>query len=111
MDDANYRRLDDGIETDANDPERGVWYSAAMTCGYWTDDWSNLSTHRGIPCCPHCGCVGMQAMAKEWFNVSEEFLKSHPRYDEWLPTSKGHCGRTDNVGFLQSYQLWLEESR
>ena len=96
-----------GVSTDENDPERVIWYAARMSCGYWTDDWSKLDSIQGIPACPHCGCVGMQGTAKEWFDISDEFLSKHPRYDKWLPLSKEHCGVASTFSFLKRYALWL----
>lgn len=104
---SKYRRLDTGESVAADDPERGIWYSAG--CGYWTDDWSQLSCFgAGIPCCPHCNCPGMQTTAREWFVVLPEFLRSHPRYDEWLPISDKHCSRADNISFMEAYEMWRD---
>ena len=95
-----------GDPTTSDDPQRGIWYAAGGTCGYWTDDWSKLSTRGGIPCCPECGCPGMQTIAADWFNVPKEFLKTSPRYDEWLLLSKEQCGH--GISFLVRYRDWLK---
>lgn len=108
---SKYLRLD-GTPTDAEDPKRGIWYSAGQHCGYWTDDWSKLSRHTpGIPCCPHCGCVGMQTTARDWLAVPDLFLDTHPRYDEWLPQSKEQCGRASGISFMDAYRKWYAETQ
>lgn len=101
---------DSGEKVTADDPNRLVFYSAAGTCGFWTDDWDQMKTHgkHGIPCCPTCGCVGMQSTAKEWFEGAAEFEKKNARYVEFLNFSKSSCGRPSNApSYLKRYHEWL----
>ena len=100
-----YLRID-GTTTNQDDPERHMWYSAG--CGYWTDDWSKVVNRPGIPTCPHCGCPGFSTTMNDWLQVPLEFLKSHPRYDEWLPESKEICGREIGKNFMEQYSDWLK---
>ena len=69
----SYQRLKDGEPTTADDGERGVWYSAGGTCGYWTDDWDKLKTAGMIPCCPTCGAPGMQITFAKWIDGAKLF--------------------------------------
>ncbi len=101
-------RLKNGSPTTADDPQREVWYPASIKCGYWTDDWSKLNTYKGLRVCPECGCVGMQITAKKWIAVPREFLKGHPRYDEWLVHCKEQCGRKSGMDFMSRYRRWME---
>lgn len=96
----------DGTPTTVDDQSRELWYAANERCGYWTDDWSKLSTHhRGIPCCPECGCVGMEGSAEEWFASAREFEKDdHPRYQEYLDSSKEKCLRRRGLSFMEEYR-------
>jgi hypothetical protein len=104
---SDYRKLDTGELTTADDPQRGVWYPASSACGYWTDDWSRLARSRhGIPCCPHCGCVGMQITAVEWLAVPQEFLLKYPDYDKWLLEIKETCLRGTDKTFMAAYEAW-----
>ena len=106
--DGEFQRLSDGKTTTADDPKRGVWYSAGVTCGYWTDDWSKLTTNGGIPCCPKCRCVGMQTTADDWFSGAEKFQTDHSRYLEFLEWVKEKCDRHDRKEkFLDRYRRWL----
>ncbi len=102
---SSYQRISDGSVTTVDDPERGIWYSAGR-CGYWTDNWEKLATHgkHGIPCCPHCGAVGMQANAKDWFACAERFQnEGNPRYLEFLDHSKEQCTGRRGKAFLERY--------
>ncbi len=87
-----YCRLD-GTATAADDPKRGVWYSAG--CTFWTDEWDRLHL-RGqyrIPVCPHCGCPGMQIDADKW-EVPDEYESTHPGYGAQLEARKNApCSR------------------
>lgn len=88
-----YQRLTNGMPTTADDPLRGVWYSAK--CAYWTDDWTKLDTVcvGGIPSCPRCKSVGFQTTAKDWQIGIEMFEEdNHPRYREFVDAQKERCG-------------------
>lgn len=105
----SYQRIDNGEVTTADDPARGVWYPAG-SCGYWTDDWSKLGNRGGIPCCPHCGCPGMQTTAKNWFDGAEKFEKDdHPHYCAFLADSKEHCAGRGASSFMQRYEEFAAE--
>lgn len=103
----------DGDVVSAEELSRQVWCSASGICGYWTDDWDKLNTHgkHGIPCCPHCGCVGMQSSAKSWFEGAVEFEKQNPRYMEFLDVVKETCAKvSQGPSFLTRYKLWAEKN-
>ena len=86
----------------ADDPKRMLWYSAS--CGYWTDDWSTLcKLGPGIPCCPICGCPGMQAAAGEWFDGATEYEKGHPGYLAFLNENKETCLKRKG-GMLKAWE-------
>lgn len=103
----DYRTLDTGKRVLADDPSRGIWYAAG--CTYWTDDWSALArTGPGIPCCPHCGAVGMQVTAGEWFGGAERHQsQGNPGYVNFLAQSKEQCKRP--LKFMEWFQQWLQE--
>ncbi len=86
----------EGKVTTAEDPQRGVWYSASADCRYWTDDWNKLgSIGPGIPCCPRCGCVGYQTTYKHWMDKASKYEKEdHPGYVAKMNSWKEHCART-----------------
>lgn len=83
-----YRR-ENGDSTTADDPQRVMWYSAS--CGYWTDDWSKLKKAGGIPCCPTCGMVGMQAEYGSWMCGAEEYGETHPGYMDLIRRCRDQC--------------------
>jgi hypothetical protein len=89
-----------GQPTTANDPQRMMWYSSQ--CSYWTDDWDNLKKFGpGIPCCPHCGCPGMQTMVLHWNNGASELDKEEPGYISFLQDVKEKCyGKGVSIGKL-----------
>lgn len=92
----------DGKHVDAADPKRLLWYSAG--CGFFTDDWNQLRTNGGIPCCPKCGCVGMQIEAGKWEEGAANHDKTHPHYLAFLATAKGTCfGRG---GFMKAFEAF-----
>ena len=93
---AKFRILGTGEATTETDPNRGIWYSAGGTCGYWTDDWSKLSTHgkHGIPCCPECGAVGMETNYGDWSGGAVKHEEAgNPRYAEFCEAEKERCDR------------------
>jgi hypothetical protein len=103
----DYRTLKDKSTTDADD-DRAIFYGIGE-CGYWTDDWSKLSTHRGIPSCPICGNVGRQVTAREFFRGLQDFEdKSNPRYVEFMTKTKESC---DFKRFIRRYPEWLKAQR
>lgn len=109
-----YQRIDDGKPTIADDPERGVWYSAGQSCGYWTDDWTKLvKVGPGIPVCPHCKMVGMQTTFKEWIDGAKKFEESgYPWYRKWLLETKEKCFRQLSIlpmSFIDRYKAWCKE--
>jgi hypothetical protein len=109
---SDYRNLETGELTTADDPQRGVWYAAATTCGYWTDDWSKLQTlASGIPCCPCCHSVGLQISAEKWFEIDQGVIAQNPRYDEWLMIAKEKCGRGEGKSFIDRYEEWYMAAR
>ncbi len=104
---AEYFKFNSHVPTTADDPERGIWYSAS--CGYWTDDWSKLATiGPAIPCCPKCGCPGMHCTAEEWLGGAATFeVKGMSRYLECVTMHKERCfGRGWNG--LEFYKRWLK---
>ena len=103
-----FLRLTDGTPTTIDDPERGVWY--AIGCGYWTDDWTKLKTFGpGIPCCPGCGCPGMQSEYRIWIDSAQRFEASgNERYLEYVLQSKEQCGGR-GFDFLAAYDKWKGE--
>lgn len=103
----SYQRIDNGEPTTANDPKRGVWYSAA--CSYWTDDWTKLRTDRmGIPCCPKCGCPGLQTEAGSWFSGAMLFEEQgHPFYREFLDTNKEACLGRRAKPLMERYESYV----
>ena len=82
---------ENGNPTTANDRSRLLWYSAR--CGYWTDDWSKVKTTiGGIPCCPECGCVGLQVEAGKWEDGIIRFEKdNNPGYSDFVSKYKEKC--------------------
>jgi len=81
-----------------------VWYGI---CGYWTDDWSALSSTppdakgHGIPCCPVCGAVGFMEDAQTWWANVDAYeagavegrpdVKPHPGYRAQVEADRGVC--------------------
>ena len=108
MSEANYCTKN-GDPTTADDPERLLWYAASGHCGYWTDDWNRLSRLGNIPCCPVCGCVGMQIEAADWFAIPEEFEQENPGYSPFLVETKEACGRDGELDWMGRYRRWAEE--
>ncbi len=104
-----YQRIDNGQATTVDDPKRGIWYSAH--CGFWTDDWTTLKAMPvGIPCCPDCGCPGMQTNAEDWHGGADRFqAEGNPRYTEFLALRKEKCGGR-GFGFMSAYKDWLEHA-
>jgi hypothetical protein len=101
-----YRTLH-GTRVDADNPDRGIWYSAG--CTFWTDDWNQLdATPGGIPCCPYCRCVGMQTTAEAWFGGVARFqAEGNPGYVNFIAQSGQQCRRP--MGFMAWYKEWLQE--
>lgn len=100
------QRLDNGLPVHADDPERGVWYSAG-TCGYWTDDWAKLDNRNGIPCCPSCKCPGMQITARDWFDGAQKYEDAgNPSYVEFVVTMKEVCYGPGRLPFMSRYKLF-----
>ncbi len=106
---SDYQRIDNGERTAADDPERGIWYATGK-CGYWTDDWSKLTSSNGIPTCPGCGAPGFQTTAGEWFDGAKEFAKTNAHYNEFLSQSKEHCVGKAGPGFLERYKDFASSS-
>lgn len=107
-----YMRLDTGRETTADDPLRGIWYSAGH-CGYWTDDWNKVAQVKlgGIPTCPHCSAVGLQIDAENWFDGSRRFEeRGNPRYQEFLRATKEKCEGREAGGYVSIYHRFMESS-
>jgi hypothetical protein len=98
-----------GQPTAADNPNRMMWYSAR--CTFWCDDWSLLkSTGPGIPCCPQCGCPGMQTEYAKW-------ERSAKRYDEqaaegyltFLQEVKNKC--LGKLLMQRAFHEWLRNNR
>lgn len=51
----------DRIESAAPDHGEGKTSIYSVRCCWWSSDWSAGRTESGLPCCPHCGSVLMQA--------------------------------------------------
>lgn len=87
-----------GTPTTDNDPQRMMWYSSL--CSYWTDDWLKLKTFGpGIPCCPRCGCPGMQSMMLHWDNGARQLDSKQPGYYLFLQDVKEKChGKGVTIG-------------
>ena len=103
--------LDTGEETTADDPARGIWYSANNHCGYWTDDWNKIGESGGIPICPKCGCPGMQITANKWFDSAEKFQINKPHYVAFLESRKESCLQEDGftANWMNSYAAFVEQ--
>jgi hypothetical protein len=81
-------------EAPANPNAGKVWSS--VLCGYWTDNWSKLAaTTGGVPCCPECGCPGIETRLWDWNKCVAAYDLSHPGYRAFIQENKEHCfGRT-----------------
>jgi hypothetical protein len=91
---------ENGEKCTGDDPARLLWHGS---CGYWTDDWDKLAKQGNLPVCPTCNGPGYQAKADAWFGGADKYERNgHPRYREWLETSRETCGRPE-------YQSWLEQ--
>lgn len=125
---SKYLRIDTGARVGADSPDRGVWYATHPTCGYWTDDWSNLKQFAGhvpkpgdvmrggVPCCPECGCPGFQTTWAEWMGDAERFERegrdhgqSYPRYVKFLLAQKGKCGKKNPRPWMARYQEFVAQ--
>lgn len=108
--------LTTGRRLKAEDPKRGVWYATnPHLCGYWTDDWSKLSRFGvgtvvtvGIPCCPFCGCPGMQITFEEWMGGAREHERKEdkPRYADFVTWHKEKCAKRNGTKWGDRYALF-----
>lgn len=112
---SEYRLLDTGKRVTEHHPDRGVWYAADGKCGYWTDDWSALKLSGPIPCCPHCGCPGMQITWSKWIHGAEVFEKHDPPnsdgYTKFLMETKGICGANTKKSFMERFEEWRKNQQ
>jgi hypothetical protein len=99
----------DGKLTTPTDPNRGIWHGA-KGCTFWTDDWAKLtSTESGIPCCPHCGVVGMQTTVQIWFDGAARFQsEGNPGYVNFIKDSQEQCKRP--LSWIAWFRQWLVEN-
>lgn len=104
---ANYQTLD-GLETTDQDKTRGVWYSANVGCGYWTDNWDKLEKiGMGIPCCPVCHSVGFQTTWEKWMDSISRFeAQGHPSYLTFCLEIQEKCGAVINALWISRYEAW-----
>lgn len=102
-----YQTLEGQVTTN-QDPNRGVWYAAGSTCGYWTDNWDKLlKSELGIPCCPNCGSVGFQTTWKKWTDGAGSFeADGHPSYLTFCLEIQAKCGAAINVKWMDRYEAW-----
>lgn len=100
--------------------DQEIWYGP---CGFWTDDWSKLSTitmereyqsgeiqaRSGIPCCPKCKAPGFQSSKADWEKRIAELNKTYPLYDRFIQRTKNVCSgrgyklRRDYGSFVAGY--------
>jgi hypothetical protein len=74
-----------------------IWYGL---CTFWTEDWPLLArTAHGIPCCPHCGAVGFQINADDWWAGVERYeSEGNPGYRAFLEDLRNTChGKSTTV--------------
>ena len=69
--------------------EEWIWYSTM--CSYWTDDFDKLSSISGIPCCPHCRCVGFQVELGIWYEGIKKYDLKDPGYQDFMSGLKNVC--------------------
>lgn len=94
-----------GRRVSSDDLSRAIWYG---NCGFWTDDWSLLTSFNGIPTCPECGCPGFVGEATIWLGKPlDDYEANHPGYKEFLLSAKNKCFANQG-GLMEAWKRHVE---
>lgn len=72
-------------------------------CSWWDTIDRTATTPSGLPCCPHCGGVLLEApsLSDWWASVDAHEELDHPGYRTFIEWARGRCFPTIGVAQLE----------